>query len=514
MARIILILTALSLGCYAAEVVLTRNTGGLNSKASPVYLEDHEASDLLNVNLDTDGAIRKRGGYSQFNAASLSAQVDGMARYVAAAGSIYMIAYASAIYQSKDFSGAFSAITGSTAITGSNPMNWELYEDTLIMTNGADIPQEWAGTGTAADSQCNSDISLTKAKTATEYDNRLFLGNVTVSATAYPNRLYYSGVADKDAWSVIDFLKIGDAFDPITQTTRFADWLVATKEESIWRVQKTGDSTAPYSISRSRSEMGCLAGGSVRVINNLLICYSRKGLILFDGYVSEVISYKVQPTIEAYDYSNLVSGRSAVFTALNQYWFSVADGDSGDQVLIWDYFHNAFLKHDGIHASALLTIPDDNNQERLYTGDFSGHVYRQNQGLNDTPAGVDTAINGYYDTKNFFMDTLMFTKKPLHLNIIYAYTTGSDNLNVGYTYNLASGNTYNTYFSQLGTGALWDTGIWDEDVWFQEGSAIRRVDMRSQGRTVRFRFSNASLDETFSLFGFSVGYDMGGVGHN
>jgi hypothetical protein len=141
-------------------------------------------------------------------------------------------------------------------------------------------------------------------------------------------------------------------------------------------------------------------------------------------------------------------------------------------------------------------------------------VYRQNQGLNDTPAGVDTAINGYYDTKNFFMDTLMFTKKPLHLNIIYAYTTGSDNLNVGYTYNLASGNTYNTYFSQLGTGALWDTGIWDEDVWFQEGSAIRRVDMRSQGRTVRFRFSNASLDETFSLFGFSVGYDMGGVGHN
>ena len=182
----------------------------------------------------------------------------------------------------------------------------------------------------------------------------------------------------------------------------------------------TGDFDAPFAIEKTFATEGCIAPySSIQVANNKIIYYSDKGLALFDGSRSEVISYKIQPTFDALTNANIVAGNSGVFRDLNQYWFAVADGDSGDRIIVYDYHHDAFLLHDGIESNALLSIEDSSEDERFYTGDYNGYVYRQNQGLNDYVQNSETAVNAYYVTKNYDFESFLYSKETIHCVVIY-----------------------------------------------------------------------------------------------
>ena len=74
-------------------------------------VKDEEATDLLNINLDTDGAIRKRKGYTTLNSTALPDQLDGLARYVQTDSTIYMIAAAAGMYKMDLFDGTWDDVT-------------------------------------------------------------------------------------------------------------------------------------------------------------------------------------------------------------------------------------------------------------------------------------------------------------------------------------------------------------------------------------------------------------------
>ena len=68
MKKFLIILLFLTSSVYAldlAEFIYSNNTGGLNSRGSPLNLKDNESPDCANVYFDTDGAILKRNGSVQ-----------------------------------------------------------------------------------------------------------------------------------------------------------------------------------------------------------------------------------------------------------------------------------------------------------------------------------------------------------------------------------------------------------------------------------------------------------------
>ena len=514
MVRTILSLTGIISLCFflfAGEVVYQNNSGGLNSKSSPVFIDDSEATDLQNINLDTDGAIAKRNGYTVLNTTLLQDQVDGLGTYRKVDGSLFMIAAAAKLYKMDDFDGTWDDITGTTTITTENPVNFEVFEDTLIATNGQDKVQEWDGTGVATDNDCDTDISLTKAKYVEQFKNRLFLANVTVSGTDYPSRAYFSDITDKDAWTTDSFIQIGiDDGEVITGMVHFADRLYFLKDNSIYRVRSTGDFDVPFSIEKTFATEGCIAPGSVQVFNNVIMAYSNKGFILFDGSRSEVISDKIRPTLDGLDRNNIINGKSGVFENLNQYWFSVADGDSGDCIIVYDYHNDAFLLHKGMSFNAMLSILDSSNEERFYAGDFAGYVYRQDQGTDDYPLNVKTAIDAFYQTRNYTFDSYLFTKKAVHVVVLYEYQDNAT-LNMNYTYDLSTQDWKLETLDQTPPGAKWDIAQWDIDVFSDTGASFHRFDLLSQGMALRLKFSNNTLGEQFKIYGWSIGYDEGSI---
>lgn len=496
--------------------LLKNNVGGLNSKASPVTVDDSEASDLLNINLDTDGAIKKRPGYTVLNSTALIDQVDGLFVYTQAAGTRYMIAAAAKLYKMDALDGTWDDITGTTTITTGYPMRAANYGNSIVMTNGYNKVQDWTGSSVCTDNDCVNDISLTKAKYIESFVNRLFLANVTVSSTDYPNRLYFSDVTQIGVWTSLNYITIGyNDGDVITGIVATGGYLYVFKKQSIYKVTATGDTTVPFTSEKTYATDGCIAPDTIQPINNKIFYLSQNGICVFNGSTSQVLSYKIQPTLQALDQTNLINAKSGVYKRLNQYWISVSDGDTGDRIIVFDYYHNCFLLHNGIHALALTSIIDSADVERFYFGDFLGYVYRYNVGYNDNPGKTETAINAYYITKHYELNSFITDKIMRYLILIFQYTSMSSNLNIYYTYDLQTSDLFHDVVElQNAHSAKWDTAVWDVAIWPGEGATYKRIDLKSAGITIRLKFQNNALDETFTLYGWEFGYKGGQIVKN
>ena len=93
--------------------------GGLNSTASALNLADNEMSDLLNVDFDVFGSIKKRNGYLNVNETAIGSGATCVGLYDAKfLTSEYLVGiFDNLIYKMDDLDGTFDNITGSLAET-------------------------------------------------------------------------------------------------------------------------------------------------------------------------------------------------------------------------------------------------------------------------------------------------------------------------------------------------------------------------------------------------------------
>ena len=115
-------------------------------------------------------------------------QYIGLAQFEQADETSYLIG----VTESKVYSisaGGLSDITG-TALTSSNDaiLSWDIIDDTFIFTNGVDPVRKWAGTGNTAAIGGSPPL----ARRVHNFEDFLFLGDVTISSIRYPSRIRYS----------------------------------------------------------------------------------------------------------------------------------------------------------------------------------------------------------------------------------------------------------------------------------------------------------------------------------
>ena len=398
----------------------------------------------------------------------------------------------------------FTDRTGALTITAgnNNHTSMAIHLDTVIGTNGVDAP--WQATGGGNATALTVPASLTTAKYVTVFSNYTFLANVAVGGTAHKSRLYWSAIDSISSWGASDFRDVSkNDGQEITGVAVLGETLVIFKNRSIWIGFFTGDSDIPFIFRKSRSNVGCLSGGSIQEVDNGLVFLAADGYYYFDGNNSFKMSDKVTSTLDLLNYNRFQNSVSIYYLAKNRYISSMtlSGNSTHDRNMTWDSFNNAWSTYDGINANCFVRV-FSSGQERIYFGDYSGYVYLMDTGSTDNPAGSATAIDAYYYTKWFDFGDLVAQKAVPDFAIYHQYTSAT--LTFTYSYDFELTDQYSQTASLIGGSSLYGTAIYDTDLYAGSGGAVKKRNLTGRGRVVRFGFKNNTAGEPFTIDGFGA----------
>lgn len=389
-------------------------------------------------------------------------------------------------------SGSAGALAGQIVATGSGAPSTS---GNLVRTSGSgDNPIAYISFG--------SNVNISTARDVCQYQNFLFMGNVTFNGTVEKSRLVWCNIKDDLTWLATSFIDISrNDGQQIIRIQQLGDRLVIFKERSIYNLFFTGDADIPFTVQQSDSNVGCVAQFSVQEIENGLIFLSHDGFYYYDANNSYKISLQIQSTLLSYNLTRLNQSRSMIQKNKNRYFCSLPSSGqtNNDTVIVWDWELNAFSIYGGIAANSMATIYVGAIDERIFFGDYSGFVYRMDTGSDDYPLNVQTAINAYYYTnwKNF-NDLIDQKGVP---NIVLYYQSNNAVITLVYSYDFESADTYTQTFSTATSSSVYGTAVYGTGTYAGIGGSQQRRDLDGRGRVIRFGFKNNNLTETFQIDG-------------
>lgn len=481
------------------------NSGGLNSTASPLQLQDNEASDLQNIDFDRFGAFLKRNGYTALNTSAFNSGAVWTSLHFLelSSGTDYLIGTCgNKVAKMDSFDGTWDDITGAVTITAgaANKFKWATFLDTALGVNNVDVPIKWTGSGDAA--AMTVPANLDTAKFIKVFNSYTILANVSVSSGRHNSRVYWSALNSISSWDAADFNDVSrnDGQD-ITGLEVLGDRLVIFKERSIWVALFTGDADIPFSFIKTQSNVGAISGYAISEVDNGLVFLAQDGIYFFDGANSTKISDRISTTLLGFSKSRYADVVATYQQEKNRYLaaFSASGSSTNNRTITWDSYNNAFSYYRGLSMNAVVTLKTS-GEERVYFGDYLGYVYRADTGADDYPANTQTAIDSYYWTKWFNDQDLLDVKGMPHLVVYYDYNSAL--LSFSYSYDLIGGDQFSQTLDMTAPGGAWDIGTWDMSDWGASGGNLQRLDLTGLGRLVRFKFSNATIGQTFKVNGF------------
>ena len=479
-------------------------SGGLNSTSGPLNVQENESSDLQNIDFNKFGSILKRNGYASAGTATLNKAIDGLHWFEFASGGTsgrMAVGVAGGSMFVSALAGVWTGVSNGVTISSAYHCDFENWLNRVWVTTGTNTPFYYAGSGSC--NTANVPTGVLRPKYVRQFNNYLFYGNVAIGGTDMPSRIYWSGLKT-DTFASDQFIEVSkDDGQAITGLKVLGDRLVVYKERSIYNVYFTGDADIPFIMpggGKSNSSVGCVAPWSIQEVENGNVFLSFDGLYYYDGLNSYKISDRITTTLtESITQTKFAQGVSCVQKAKNRYFLSLPTENNNNRIIFWDYYNNAFSIYIGMSASAMATTYINGIDERPYFGDYNGYIYRMDNGDDDYPLNVQTAINAYYYTNWKYFEDLCDQKGIPHVYIYYALD--SSNLTFAYSYDFENSDQYSNIFN-MGTGLdVFGIGLYGTATYAGTGGKVSRRDLTGRGRVARFKVANANLGETFRIDG-------------
>lgn len=389
-------------------------------------------------------------------------------------------------------SGTAGALAGQIVATGSGAPT----------TSGTLVRSAGAGDANIIFSSFGANVNISKAKAMAQYNNYLFLANVTFNGTVEKSRIVWCNIKDDLTWLATSFIDISrNDGQQIMDICVLGDRLVIFKERSIYNLFFTGDADIPFTTQESGSNVGTVAQHSVKEIENGLVFLSYDGIYYYDANNSYKISLQIQSTLLGYNLSRYSQARSMLQKTKNRYFLSLPSSGqtNNDTVVVWDWQLNAFGIYKSIAAASMSTVYVNAISERIYFGDYSGFVYQMDTGTDDYPLNVQAAINAYYYTNwKHYNDIVDQKGIP---NIVLYYQTNNAVMTLVYSYDFESADTYTQTFSTATSTSVYGTAVYGVGTYAGIGGSQQRRDLDGRGRVIRLGFKNANLSETFQIDG-------------
>lgn len=494
-------------------------SGGLNDGFDPTSIADNEASDLQNVVFTTGGAIKKRQGFANINSSaepSSSGVTTGGTMYRQSSGTRMLMRLVNDSTGDKiekmDYGagtagpdGTWDDITGATAISVGNDNQGDFAQafDTLVIEDGVNTtaPFKYTGTGNAA-ALGGSPPSATMVE---YHRNHLW----SAGDSSNRSRVSFSNICTT-ASSCIETYTATDLFEldtndgqVVTGLRSGLDCLYVWKTNSIFRI--CGTSRDNFTQEQMVTDIGTLSNSSIAVINNQFLFKTHLGdYAIYDGGINvKIISTKIEGTLGALNMNRIDAVRATAFddgTGDQDYYACETNSGASTHnlVLVYDTFHEAWTKFSGINCNALWSYEVGTFQTAIAFGNYSGFVSR----YPSTNADAGSAINAYWQSGQWRVPEIP-ARKVFRVSQLYVEQSG--NYNLTFTHRLDfEGTGTSTNVNLAGSGALWDSAVYDSSAYADLTTTIGRIEINEGDYFFQWRVANANASEPFTVKGLRV----------
>jgi hypothetical protein len=506
---------------------------GLNDLVSPSLIDNKEFSDLMNVEYDEGGVVRKRFGYTTVAPALTAAR--GLGFY-----------YTETIrHLCTVDNGTFKYYTGSGSWTSVATITFTAATDTafsqarnkFFIWNGTDGGATWDGTTLSRPG------TMPKAKFAVYFQNK----HIASGVPGQPSRLYISNIADATDFTVttggtqpqpdstndtengnpnvpgatvfagtpalteanvIDVRK--NDGDKITGLGIFQNSVIVFKERAIY--QMTFDSSGNPSVVPITYATGCVSHNSIVSVENDLYFLSRQGVRVigneanyYTAIRTNVLSIRIQPIVDSINKNYYYRANGQYFD--NKYILGVPTGSSSiDRCIVYDRRFQAFTLWKSFNAQAMVKYIDSLNAEYLYFLDDAGtQVYQRASGTYaDNGSAIEAWVTGKaQDLGNPDITKFWVDWRPIFRRIAGRVTLTiyqDDGQTVG-TATIGSLSNRGLGMNMLGTFQLGTDGESSTST-SSFVDTPQAIILNLNSRTLNFKIYNNTANENFTLLGW------------
>jgi len=492
---------------------------GLNNLGSPNLIDNREWADLLNVQFDEGGVVRKRMGYETFSGSLTAAR--GLGSFVTESYN-HVCTVDGTTFKYTDGSSWSSVAT--ISFTADKQVWFTQARDELFIFNGTDGGAKWTG------------AALSRPGTMPKAKFSIFSQSYHIASgvDGQPNRVYISELDDANKFTrtatilnnstevpgatvfsgtTANFIDIqkGDG-DEITGIGVFQEVIIIFKQFSIY--QMTFDDTGNPVVTPITRAAGCVSARSVISVENDLYFMSREGVRVlgneanyFSSIRTNILSKRIQPITESINETYYTKAVGVYFN--DEYILSTPSTTSTvDTTLVYNKTFQAWSKWDNTNADAFTKFVNASNEQKLLFLDADGtQVYAFTPGVY-TDAGVP--ITSYLLSKVFDFKNPDITKYFVDIGLMFRTISGQVDLQVYTEGNTLFGGTAgiagNPTTDGMGLTMLGYTmlGLGGGESSTQEAysDTVRRIVVNTNSTTIRFRIENSRNNENFVLLGY------------
>ncbi|MCL4440799.1 MAG: hypothetical protein M1609_09500, partial [Firmicutes bacterium] len=301
--------------------------------------------------------------------------------------------------ETLSYDGTPSASELATGFTAGGQFFFAALLSKLVITNMLDPPKKWDGTNAVAD----LGGTPPKGQYAAAHKNYLFLAQTS----ANPSRLHFSEVLNIESWPALNFIDISpNDGDWITGLLPFDDYLIITKQRSVWAL--VGDGTSDFAVKRVHSGIGCVAPRSLVRMGDLFGFAFSEGFYMSDITKPTLITERLRETWAGINKRRLNQIVAEFFD--HKLRVDVPNGSSTTNNLriIYDSIRKALLLESfSDHASCYAKYVEAGQELLFYGHAIDGQVSEADNGTTDAGA----AINFEWKTKHFNFGSSATEKK-------------------------------------------------------------------------------------------------------
>jgi hypothetical protein len=155
-------------------------------------------------------------------------------------------------------------------------------EAIMVICNGVDPIQKWAGSGYLSDLGGSPPTSAYYTRV---YSGHTFLADYYDAGARYPQSVWISDLGDPENWTTgtSGQVHLDDTNDFITGLELLNNKLYIIKENSITECYYTGDAAAPFNFVQNKFNVGTPSGKTIVNTGEVLIFYTYNRIVMFDG---------------------------------------------------------------------------------------------------------------------------------------------------------------------------------------------------------------------------------------
>jgi len=311
-----------------------------------------------------------------------------------------------------------AAVELATGFTAGGQFYFATLLSYLIITNMLDAPQKWDGTNAVA----ALGGSPPHGQYVATHKNYLFFAHTS----ANPSRLQFSDVLDLESYPALYFIDISpNDGDWITGLLSFDDFLVITKQRSIWLL--VGDGPSSFEVRRLHSGVGCVAPRSLVRMGTMFTFVSTEGIYASDLSQPKLLTERLKTTWAGLNRRRLNQVCGEFFD--HKLRVDVPNGSSttNDLRIVYDSIRQCLMLEEfSVHASCYTRYTEAGQEILLYGHATEGQVSQADDGTTDAGAAIPMT----WTTKHFNFGSSATLKKVRNLWLVVLPASSDVDLSV------------------------------------------------------------------------------------